>query len=275
MKIHAIQTGIVQVKTAFLAGSAKAGGILPFLMRLHREYPYVDLPIYAWVIEHPDGVVVVDTGDTYSTKTTWLIQSRRIVTPEQEIGAQLKMLGIGKKDIAKVVLTHIHSDHADGVKHFPDTPIWISQGEYKNLHSVAGKVLNRMTVELPTWFDPQPIPMKQERFASFDAHYPLTQSGDVIAVPTPGHTPGHISVIVISEGKHYFLAGDVTYDEAGLIHQAMQGPTAAPAQQPDTLARVLRYTQTNPTVYLPSHDHASAQRLTDGQIVPQTPTQIH
>ncbi|MBC7870253.1 MAG: N-acyl homoserine lactonase family protein [Chitinophagaceae bacterium] len=272
MKIHAIQTGIVQVKTAFLSGSAKAGGLVPFLFQLHREYPYVDLPIYAWVIEHPEGVIVVDTGDTYSTKTTWLIQTRRIVAPEHEIGAQLKQLGIGKKDIAKVVLTHIHGDHANGLKYFPDAPIWISAGEYKNLHSVAGRILNRMTVELPTGFAPQPITMQPAPFGAFAAHFPLTQSGDVIAVPTPGHTPGHISVIAISEGKHYFLAGDVTYDEAGLIHQEMQGPTAAPTKQPDTLARVLQYTQANPTVYLPSHDLASGQRLTDQQIVPQTLT---
>jgi glyoxylase-like metal-dependent hydrolase (beta-lactamase superfamily II) len=270
MKIHAIQTGTVQVKTAFLRGSVAAGGTLPFLIQLHRDYPYVDLPIYAWVIEYEEGVIVVDTGDIHSTAMTWLIQTRRVITPEQEIGPQLRQLGIGKKDVSQVVLTHIHGDHVNGVKHFPDTPVWISEREYTRFHSAFGRVINRMTIEVPAWFKPQPFVFKPESFGSFEQHYPLTKRGDVVVVPTPGHTPGHVSVIAVQDSISYFLAGDVTYDEAGLLNQTLQGPSESPSEHPGTLAQVLQYTQIHPTVYLPAHDTASGQRLQAIQVVPSS-----
>ncbi|MEP6986728.1 MAG: N-acyl homoserine lactonase family protein, partial [Chloroflexota bacterium] len=61
MKIHAISTGVIYVKESFLRGSIKVGGMLPFLINLHRNSPYVEIPIYSWVIEHAEGIIVVDT----------------------------------------------------------------------------------------------------------------------------------------------------------------------------------------------------------------------
>jgi N-acyl homoserine lactone hydrolase len=269
IQIHAIQTGTVQVKTAFLRGAVSAGGTLAYLVELHRDYPYIDLPIYAWAIEHPEGVIVVDAGDIPSDKKTWLIQTTRTVRPEDEIGAQLLRLGIRPDDVAKVVLTHLHSDHANGVRSFPRTPIFISETEYQSFHSRAGRFINRLTLNVPANFSPQFFRFRPERFGTFDASYPLTKAGDVVAVPTPGHTRGHLSVIVRDGGISYFLAGDVTYDEAALLAGEFQGPCETVEGQRDTLARVLRYTQENATVYLPAHDPASGERLA-AQTVPAT-----
>jgi N-acyl homoserine lactone hydrolase len=268
MKVHAIQTGTGYVKEAFLLGSIKAGGLLPFLINLHRESPYVKIPIYAWVIEHDEGIIVVDTGDIPSNATSFLTQFKRDIKPDELIEPQLSKLGIKIKDVAKVVLTHIHSDHADGVAPFLNTPIWVSQREYDSFHSLPTRLINRLALEAPTGFNPQPFRFEPTKVGPFESSFPLTKAGDVIAVPTPGHTPGHLSVIAIENGISTFIAGDVTYGEAALIKQDFQGPSEAPAEQPQTLAKVWQYTQENPTIYLPSHDPESGKRLANKQIVP-------
>ncbi|MBI1279591.1 MAG: MBL fold metallo-hydrolase [Anaerolineaceae bacterium] len=274
MKIHAIQTGTGYVKESFLRGSIKAGGIVPFLVDLHRESPYVKIPIYAWVIEHNEGIIVVDTGDIPSTSTTFLTQFKRDIKPDELIEPQLAKLGIKINDVAKVILTHIHSDHANGVAPFLNTPIWISQREYDSFHSLPTRIINSIALEAPVGFKPQPFQFQPSPLGTFESSFPLTKAGDVIAVPTPGHTPGHLSVIAIENGISTFIAGDVTYDEAALINQDFQGPSEAPNEQAVTLAKVLEYSQANPTIYLPSHDPESGKRLANKQIVPMQESKI-
>jgi N-acyl homoserine lactone hydrolase len=269
MKIHAIQTGIVRVKSDFLRGSIRAGGIFPFLYKLFTDKVQVDIPIYAWVIEHPEGIIVVDTGDNADSKTDFIIRSEFFVPQDEEIGPQLAKLGIGIKDISKVVLTHLHPDHTNGLKYFEKMPILVSYEEIESRKAIIGGFLSRMVTRLPAWFAPTPIVFRAEAYGPFERSYPLTKAGDVIAVPTPGHTKGHLSVIAVKDGVSYFIAGDVTYTEKALIAQETQGPSDAPALQPQTQARVLRYTQENPAVYLPSHDPEGAQRLAQIQVTPR------
>lgn len=273
MKIHAISTGKGYVKQFFLRGSIKAGGTMPFLVGLHRESPYVEIPIYTWIIEHNEGIIVVDTGDIPSDKVRWLTQFKRDIKPNDTLEPQLAKLGIKPKDVSKVVLTHIHSDHANGVAPFLNTPIWVSQREYEAFHSPFNRVINKMTLETPAEFNPQPFKFLPERVGPFSESFPLTKDGSLIAVPTPGHTPGHISVIVLENGISTFIAGDITYDEHALITQDFQGPSEAPDEQPKTLAKVWQYTQEYPTIYLPSHDPESGNRLARQQIIPMPVSQ--
>ena len=268
MNIYAIQTGIVSVKAEFLRGSIKAGGLTRFFPALFRDTTFVDLPIYAWVIAHPEGVIVVDTGDVAATSSMFVTQSRFRIRPEEEIGAQLERLGIRVGDVAKVVLTHLHGDHINGLGYFQKTPILISEAEDHALKSPSGALMNRLVLHLPAWFVPTPIRFEDKPLHSFDQNYALTKAGDVIAVPTPGHTAGHLSVIVREADRDVILAGDVTYDQAALLTQDTQGLVTAPHQLPNTLRRMLAYTQATPSVYLPSHDPESGARLAQRETVP-------
>ncbi len=267
MKIHAIQTGVVHVKADFLRGSADAGSTARFMLRLLTDKRWVDLPIFAWVIEHDEGVIVVDTGDLSDTLQNFISQSTYTVRPEEEIGPQLESLGISPRDVSKVILTHLHGDHVNGLRFFEGVRVYLGADEYTYYKSRFGGMFSRRTTRLPAWFDPQPLAAEARAYGPFDRYFPITRAGDVVAVPTPGHTPGHISIIAVSDGISYFMAGDVTYDERGLLDQRLQGPSLDQAHHPETLRRVLKYVRTAPTLYLPSHDWESGQRLTQGQAV--------
>src|SRR5258708_4982789 len=155
MKIHAIQTGIVHVKSDFLRGSA-AQGTVPFMVHLFTDRQWVDLPIYCWVIEHNEGVIVVDTGDRADTTNNFISQSTYTIRPEEQIEAQLAQLGIRPRDVSKVILTHLHGDHVNGVNGFEGVPVFLGDKEYAYYKSRFGGMFSRRTTRLPQSFDPIP-----------------------------------------------------------------------------------------------------------------------
>jgi glyoxylase-like metal-dependent hydrolase (beta-lactamase superfamily II) len=111
-----------------------------------------------------------------------------------------------------------------------------------------------------------PIPFTSAAVGSFAQSYSVTTVGDVIVVPTPGHTPDHVSVIVKTGGRDYFLAGDATYTEGQLLERRADGISPNVKVAVATIDRICDYLSSTPTVYLPAHDPATAVRLRDAQV---------
>ena len=88
----------------------------------------------------------------------------------------------------------------------------------------------------------------------------MTSDGSVIALPTPGHSPGHTSYLVRRPDGDVLLAGDVTYDLPALESQREQGFIANVERHHDSLRRVLALVRSG-VAYLPSHDPSAAARL--------------
>jgi hypothetical protein len=110
MKIHAIHTGTVAVKERQRRGAGRGPERLLRTMLDRRWTP--PLPILAWAVEHPEGLMVVDTGETARTSepgyfTRWnpyfRLGVRAQVEPEDEIGPQLRRLGFDPADVRCVV----------------------------------------------------------------------------------------------------------------------------------------------------------------------------
>jgi N-acyl homoserine lactone hydrolase len=268
MKIHAIQTGAVQIKASQKVGS----GIGP-LRRLHllTDSSWTDwLPIHAWAVETAEGVIVVDTGETSRTAEPgyfprwhpyYRLAVKFNVAPDVEIGPQLLKLGIRSDDVRTVILTHLHTDHAGGLHHFPRSEILVSRKEYQIAKGFAGRLRGYLPNRWPSWFKPKFVEFEPTSFGRFDHSCRITADGRVVVVPTPGHTPGHVSVIVQADGVSYFLAGDSTYTQQLLVQQRVDGVSPSKAQSMNTLKTILGYARENRTVYLPCHDPESVERL--------------
>ena len=114
---------------------------------------------------------------------------------------------------------------------------------------------------LPAGFDPVRLTFDGPPVGAFAASHPLTQAGDVVVVPAPGHTPGHSAVLVVQGDLHRLIAGDASYDQAQLLEHRVDAVSPSAKVARATMDTIVRHAALHPTVYLPSHDPASAQRL--------------
>ena len=275
MKLHAIQTGWVRVRPAQVEGRGR-GLRRRFGVMVDRDWtPW--LPTFAWAIDHPEGVIVVDTGQgvhllelsrSLHPYHRWHVEFR--LEREQEIGPQLRALGVGRRDVTRVVVTHLHVDHDGGLAHFPDTDILVSRGELLTAAGRMGRLRGYLPNRWPTWFDPQPLDLFSERFGPFAASRRLTAAGDVIAVATPGHTASHISVVVQDDAMTYLLAGDASYTQSLMLAGRIDGVSVDDDAAATTLAAIRQCASSRPTVYLPTHDPESPTRLGDRACIPSS-----
>jgi N-acyl homoserine lactone hydrolase len=270
MKIHAIQTGTVALTTSWREGVGHGRRRLLNTL-LDREWTG-PLPIYAFAIEHPEGVIVVDTGETarvaepgyfprWSPFFRFAVRER--VKREEEIGPQLKQLGIGPGDIRWVVMTHLHTDHAGGLHHFSNNEILVSRAEIAYAAGLRGRLRGYVNRPWPAWFDPSLVDLQPVELGPFPASRSLTNAGDVTLVPVPGHTPGQLAVIVEDGDHSIFFAGDSSYTEDALVRGAVDGVGADEDAERLTHERIRTYAETTPTVYLPAHDPETAARLAE------------
>lgn len=129
-------------------------------------------------IRHADGLVLVDTGVGWGhTDLDAAYQPIRRPLDESRTAQKLRI-----EDVALVVNTHLHFDHCGSNRLFPEVPIFVQRTEVEVAHA-----LPRFTIL--EWVD-------------FDRADYRQLDGDAVILPglrvlsTPGHTPGHQSVLV-------------------------------------------------------------------------------
>ena len=266
VKVHALCTGMVAVKTAFRA--KKGSGAIAKINILLDDHFTEYMPIWVWIIEHPEGVIAIDTGETVMAKdrknylanesaySRYIAQrtSKFMIEQEDELNHQLSKINLKPENVDLVVLTHLHLDHTDGLRFFPNTEIIVNQFEFDHPYS-------NLPTTYPSWFKPKLVNYKEDRIEVFEKAFPITKAEDVLYVPTPGHTNGHSSIIFKTDDVDIIFAGDTSYYQEQLLKGEIAGVNKDFAQTRETYKKFIRYASMFPTVYLPSHDINSGTRL--------------
>jgi glyoxylase-like metal-dependent hydrolase (beta-lactamase superfamily II) len=257
MKIHALTTGTVRVKHSFLHPSQGARRQLSLFLPDAWSQP---LPIHCWAVEHDGALLLIDSGESAAVRDVPF--ARFEVTREQELPNALATVGLDIGEVSEVVLTHAHGDHIDGLVHLHARAL-ISDVELRYAAAPFPRVMRRVLHQpLPAGFAPETFVLDGPSFGAFPHSHALSDDARIVAVATPGHTPGHVSVICVDdEGRHVMLAGDVTDSLEQL--QALRADAIGPDPKihVQTLKRILSHCAQHPTIFLPSHDPESAARL--------------
>jgi glyoxylase-like metal-dependent hydrolase (beta-lactamase superfamily II) len=267
VRIHPIQTGTVRVRERQRHGE---GGVTRRARTLIDRRWTEPLPIYAWLVEHPEGAILVDTGETARAMEPgyfprwhlyFRLAVRVFVTPEEELGPRLEALGVAASDIRLVVMTHLHTDHAGGLAHVAGREVLVSRTELDLARGFPGQVRGYLPHRWPEAVRFTPVDLEQRPYGPFPHSRPLTEAGDVHVIATPGHTPGHLSVVVEEGDRRVVLAGDMSYSERAMLDGVVDGVAPDAREAADTLRRMGELVADGRTVYLPSHDPEAEARL--------------
>jgi N-acyl homoserine lactone hydrolase len=151
-----------------------------------------DWPVHGFVISHPGGAALVDTGvgGPQEVLNDWRVVNRSAADA-------LSDLGMTPADISLVINTHLHFDHCGQNAVFRHAPIYVQRRELARAE--------RESPELCQWFD-----FMNARFELLDGDAEVLPGVAVIA--TPGHTVGHQCVVVhTGENEADLLIGDAAY----------------------------------------------------------------
>jgi glyoxylase-like metal-dependent hydrolase (beta-lactamase superfamily II) len=263
MKIHALSTGTVELKHAFLHAPAGWRRRLDIFL----PGPFLPpVPIHCWAVEHDGRLFLVDTGETAAVND--IPFARFQVGSADELPAVLSAAGLAIDDVDTAVLTHMHGDHVDGAVHLRG-PVLVHERELAFAHGIQSRIAQRLLRQpLPAGVDFTPVALDDGPFGGFARSRSLSDDGRIMMVDTPGHTPAHVSVICIDDdGRHVLLAGDATdtLEQLHALRPDAIGPK--PAVSIATMRAILAHARLHPTVYLPSHDQESAARLRDAIVL--------
>jgi len=242
---------------------ATARGVGLFTPR--SKFYWAPVPIF--LIEHPSaGPFLVDTGldprlIDNPRESVGAIGARFYtirMTPEQAAGELVRSAGVDPEAIELVVMTHMHFDHAGGVSQFPNATFAVSEQEWRIANDkgmMQGYYHNYFHPE----FDWRTIDYDDDEIVSFDSFgrsVDLFGDGSVRLVFTPGHSMGHVSLILrLADGRECLLCGDAAC-EIATIHD-----TLIPTIMADehlfrrSLLELQQYLKPRPnTVVIPGHD---------------------
>lgn len=197
---------------------------LPLAFLLADREGTIKVPVTAYLIRHPRGTVLFDTGLHPDTQTDprdhvgdFLNAFHEFhVGAGEDVGARLESIDVDPASITHVVNSHLHFDHCGGNAQLTNAAIVVQENEW---HAACehGNPRGYVAQDFDTG---QPLDL-------VDGERDLFGDGTVQIIPTYGHTPGHQSVVVRTEtGGEFVLCGDACYLRESLANLALPGVIA-------------------------------------------------
>ena len=271
--IRAISTGTGEAHPEHLYGTRK-----PALWWIFTSRRWVPIAIHLFVIEHADGLVLFDTGmdravitnpDYFPDKVTALFM-RHIFRfhqgPEDTLTRQLALAGYRAEDVRLAMLSHLHFDHAGGIREIPQAELLVSEQAWAHMHGPhperEGVLRRDLDIPGANWRTIEFSPTDDPDLAPFDQAYDVMGDGSLVLLPTPGHLPGSVSLLIRRSGSPpVFLIGDLAYSVAALERGKIPG-TGDRNQLRMSYAKVRALEERHPgLIVVPSHDGEAARVL--------------
>lgn len=248
MKLHILSGGRLKMRKSVFVPEADRQEIF-------------EIPVSCYLLKHPQGNVLFDTGCHPSTATDaeqrWGGMAKFMTPvsgPQDNVISQLKQLNIEPNDIDVVVNSHLHSDHC-GCNAFFKKASFICHA--KELEAARQEDAEKMGFLAVDW--QQPMPME-----TIDGQKDLFNDGKIVLVPVPGHTPGMTGALVsLGRSGAFFLASDSAPLQSNLDREQMPRNMWNAALASQSMAEI-RKIESGGAKVLFGHDDAQHQTLRTG-----------
>jgi N-acyl homoserine lactone hydrolase len=239
-----------------------------------RKWTWVPIPCF--LVEHPTvGPFLVDTGlhraAGESVRRAYGNRAAAIFSIRMEEGAavadRLLARGLDPLAIGLVVITHMHYDHTGSVEAFPHSTFVVDEREWQAaahggfLQGYRRKLFDHgyewRTIDFGS---PQ-----VDSFASFGRAVDLFGDGSVRLLSTPGHTKGHMSVLLrLQSGRELLLAADAAYSRRTIDEELLPTFCEDPHRYMRSLREIRRYLELTPSaLVICGHDPDSWPQVRD------------
>ena len=238
----------------------------------------VRFPILCAVIEREDELVLFDTGigtriaedfRPLPHRGNWFF-SKAVMHTDFEPGRdalvnQLPAAGFNPADVKYAIISHLHWDHAGGMRDFPGARFIVNRYEWDEATGRKGMAAGAYIKGQfdGAGLDTQLIstdPLKP--YLSFPASYDVFDDGALVLVDVPGHAPGQLGMVVnLPSGRRFFLTGDSFYFPDSLERMApksriMQALVKEGPESEETLERLWHLMKDEPDLEMvPCHDY--------------------
>lgn len=231
------------------------------------------LPMLFFVVRHPArGAVLIDTGlhpdartslaRDYGRLAAGMFRSLRPVA--QSFPEQLARAGVDPAAVETVVMTHLHADHTSGMRLLPGATFVVSDREWRAATGRGAGLAGYVGRHLP---DPERVrridfEAEGEPHGPFATTVDLFGDGSIRLVWTPGHTPGHVSVLLqLAEGQALVI-GDAVYTLRNLREEILPMRTARDEDYLESLRQISAFADAHPAAHLiPTHDETAWRQV--------------
>jgi N-acyl homoserine lactone hydrolase len=229
---------------------------------------WVQVPVVAFLVDHPGfGPFLIDTGFHASVA----------VDPKQNLGRlnarafrgiemkqadavshQLRARDLDPHAIRLVVITHLHVDHASAIADFPEATFLVSRREWEAATEPRGAPRGYVRRQFDHAFDYRLLEFDSsaaDSFATFGRSFDVFGDDSVRVVSTPGHTLGHLSVVLRLTDGEALVAGDAIYTVRTLRESHLPHRTADEHLFRRSLREIQLFMENRPgTRIFPGHD---------------------
>jgi len=235
---------------------------------------WVKAPIQCFLVEHPSaGPALIDTGFHASVAVKprsnlgmfgTVIYKDIDMRQEQSASAQLRAKGIEPASVRTVVMTHLHPDHASAIVDFPEATFLVSKPEWEAA-AEGGQKDGYVKRQFDHGFDYRLIDFDSEAansFSGFGRAFDVFGDGSVRVAFSPGHTLGHMSVVLQTESGEVLVAGDAIFMHRTLSDDHLPHLLADEHLFRRSLREIRQYVKETPdALVIPGHDWEAWQKL--------------